>query len=84
MQYCNITSSDIFAIGEVNEDKFGSFTPGSLIPIISEEQLFEKKPDYLFILPWHFKKFFLKNEKYRNYDVVFPLPSLEIIKKNEK
>ena len=84
LQYCNITSKDFFAIGEVNEDKYGSFTPGSLIPIISEEKLFEKNPDYLFILPWHFKEFFLKNKKYQNYNMVFPLPSLEIVKKNEK
>ena len=85
LQYCDINEKDIFAIGEVNGDKFGSYTPGSLIPIISEEELFVLKPDYLFVLPWHFKEFFLSSEKYKDYNFVFPLPFLEIVerKKNE-
>jgi NDP-4-keto-2,6-dideoxyhexose 3-C-methyltransferase len=82
LQYCNISENEIFAIGEVNEDKFGTFSPGSLIPIISEEDLFKHKPDYLFVLPWHFKEFFLSNDKYKDYSFVFPLPSLEIIERS--
>lgn len=29
LQYCNITKNDIKGIAEVNEDKFGAFTPGT-------------------------------------------------------
>ena len=55
LQYCGLTESEICCIGEVNEDKFGSYTPGTWIPIIPEDELLGKKPDYLIVLPWHFK-----------------------------
>ena len=35
--------------------------------------------DYYIILPWHFKDFFLKNKKFKNKKLVFPLPKFEII-----
>jgi len=82
LQYCKITSNDFTAIAEVNEDKFGAFTPGTLIPILSEKEVKAMKPDYMVVLPWHFKKGILVREK--NYmdqggKMVFPLPELEIV-----
>ncbi|CAL7963076.1 conserved hypothetical protein [Gammaproteobacteria bacterium] len=73
LQYCGITAKDISYIGEVNEDKFGKYTPGTLIPIIPEKELLAKKPDYLLVLPWHFKTFFEKSVHLRNIKMVFPL-----------
>lgn len=77
LQYCGITKKDIEFIGEVNSDKFGCFTPGTLIPIIAEDELLRKKPDYLLVLPWHFRRFFEANRKFRDVTLVFPLPKLE-------
>jgi NDP-4-keto-2,6-dideoxyhexose 3-C-methyltransferase len=79
LQYCGITESEIGAIGEVNPDKFGSFTPGSLIPILPQSELLAARPDYLFVLPWHFKSFFQQDEKFRGFNLAFPLPHLEIV-----
>lgn len=82
LQYCNITSELLSNIAEVNEDKFGSFTPGTLIPIISEIEAKAKNPDYLMILPWHFRENFLLREKAymeRGGMLIFPLPEIEII-----
>ena len=82
LQFAGITSRDIPWIGEVNEDKFGSYTPGTLIPIISEEKAREMNPDYFFVFPWHFKEFILNKEKSnkdRKVSLLFPLPSIEII-----
>ena len=45
LQFCGFTEKDISAIAEVNPDKFGCFTPGTKIPIISEEQARAMKPD---------------------------------------
>ena len=78
LQYCNFTEDDISFIGEVNEEKLGCFTPGTFIPIISEKELLNKNPDYLIVLPWHFKDFFIKNEKFSKMKLVFPLPEIEI------
>lgn len=79
LQYCRITEKEIPLIGEVNKEKFGAYTPGTFIPIISEEELLSKHPDYLLVLPWHFKDFFIKIPKFKNIKLVFPLPQLEVV-----
>ncbi len=78
LQYCKFTEDDISFIGEVNEEKLGCFTPGTFIPIISEKDLLNKNPDYLIVLPWHFKDFFINNKKFSSTKLVFPLPKIEI------
>lgn len=82
LQFCGITSALIPGIAEVNRDKFGAYTPGSLIPIISEAEAKAMKPDYFLVLPWHFKESILQREK--DYlasggKLIFPLPEIEIV-----
>ena len=79
LQYCNITETDIVLVGEVNPDKFGAFTPGTLLPIASEEEILAGRPDYLVVLPWHFRSFFLDHPKYVGLNLLFPLPELEVV-----
>ncbi len=82
LQFCGFTNQQIPYIAEVNEDKFGSFTPGTNIPIISEAEAKAMKPDYFFVLPWHFKDSILAREKEYLADggkFIFPLPEIEII-----
>ena len=50
-------------MAEVNQEKFGSYTPGSNIPILSEEEAKSMNPDYMLVLPWHFKETIIKREK---------------------
>lgn len=76
LQYCGLTGKDISYIGEVNSDKFGSYTPGTWIPIIPESELLAMQPHYLIVLPWHFRRFFEENTKYLDFKLVFPLPEL--------
>ena len=78
LQYCGFTQSDISVIGDVNPDKFGALTPGTWIPIEEEARVLAKNPDYLLIFPWHFRDFFIKNPIFKNRNLVFPLPTLEI------
>lgn len=83
LQYCDVTSDDIIAIAEVNEDKFGRVTPGTNIPIISEKEAKDGEPDYFVVLPWHFMGNILEKEKEyilsSKCSFVFPLPELKII-----
>ena len=82
LQYCGLTVSDIPFIAEVNEDKFGSFTPFTHIPIISEKEARAMKPDYFLVLPWHFKKGILEKESdflKSGGKFIFPLPKIEIV-----
>jgi hypothetical protein len=82
LQFCGITSKHIPYIAEVNEQKFGSYTPGTLIPIISEKEARQMKPDYFLVLPWHFKHNILERERSfieRGGKFIFPLPEIEIV-----
>jgi hypothetical protein len=82
LQFCGLTTAHIPYIAEVNEQKYGSFTPGTLIPIISEEEARKMKPDYFFVLPWHFKDSILEREKEyikQGGKFIFPLPEIEIV-----
>ena len=79
LQYYGIDDKLLTEIGEVNEDKFGSFTPGTHIPLVSEEKLLASNPDYLLVLPWHFRAFFLSSPAMKGRNLVFPLPKFEIV-----
>lgn len=78
LQYCAVTPDDIVAVGEVNEDKFGKFTPGTCLPIVSEEDVLAGNFDYYLVLPWHFESFFAASEKFKGRELVFPLPELRV------
>ena len=84
LQFCGFTEHDIPAIAERNPEKYGRFTPGTLIPIISEQEARERQPNYLLALPWHFKAEFLKREQAfleNGGRILFPLPKIEAIGK---
>ena len=78
LQYCGIDSSLIAAIGEVNPDKFGSYTPGNHIPILDEQEILADNPDYVLVLPWHFRSFFESQDRYAKLNLIYPLPELSI------
>ena len=79
LQFCGFTAADIVSVGEVNTEKYGCFTPGTFLPIVPEDLLLSEKPDYLIVLPWHFRVFFVGNPKFSGVKLVFPLPHLEIV-----
>ena len=56
------------------------------IPIISEKSSRIIKPDYYLVLPWHFKKSFIKRENKflsKGGKFIFPLPKIEIVSKKK-
>ena len=82
LQFCGFSAAELPAIAEVNPDKFGCFTPGTQIPIVSESDAKSMDPDYFLVLPWHFKESILNRE--REYlsnggRMIFPFPEIEII-----
>ena len=82
LQYCGFTPDDLPAIADVNEDKHGCFTPGTLIPIISEREAHAMQPDYFLVFPWHFRRNLLQREEAffaRGGKMIFPLPRIEIV-----
>ena len=80
LQFCGFTSAEIPYIAEVNPDKFGRFTPGTNIPIISEAEVHSLHPDTLLVLPWHFRENLIEREQdfiKGGGRLLFPLPHIE-------
>jgi|tagenome__1003787_1003787.scaffolds.fasta_scaffold20898343_1 hypothetical protein len=86
IQYCGIGPELVSCIAEVNEDKFGSFTPRSRIPIVSEANARQKNPDYFIVFPWHFRNGILRREQaflQNGGQFIFPLPKIEVVSKSQ-
>lgn len=82
LQYAKITNEKIPFAVERNLDKVGRRTPGSNIEIISEETMRQNPPEYLLVLPWHFKDEIIKRENEyleKGGKLIFPLPIFEIV-----
>jgi SAM-dependent methyltransferase len=83
LQWCGIDRRIIDVAAERNPDKYGAYTLGTDIPIVSEEESRAMNPDYYLVLPWHFKAEFIKREQEslnKGIGMIFPLPNIEIIK----
>ena len=82
LQYYGITADLLPAIAERNPDKWGKVTAGTHIPIISEQEMRERRPDYLFVLPWHFIDGFVQREAAflaGGGRFIVPLPELRVV-----
>ncbi|HMO51159.1 MAG TPA: methyltransferase domain-containing protein [Kiritimatiellia bacterium] len=82
LQFYGLGAGLIEAIAERQPQKYGLLTAGSWIPIISEEEMRKRKPDYLFVLPWHFMTEFMDREKAflkAGGKFIVPLPALQVI-----
>jgi len=81
LQYFNIDNTIITAAAERNTEKYGRRTPKTDIPIVSELEMRKANPDFLLVLPWHFREEFISRETdYLNGggQLIFPLPNFEI------
>ncbi|HSX13430.1 MAG TPA: class I SAM-dependent methyltransferase [Chlamydiales bacterium] len=81
LNYFNITSDLITEIAETNKLKQNLLTPGSHIPIVSEDHFLKKMPDYALLLSWNYLDFFLKNSEYirRGGKFIVPIPTPTIL-----
>ncbi len=65
-----------------NTENSGFYSPGVHIPVLSSKVLYEKKPDYLFLLAWvHGKSIMEKHKEFLNQGGHFVLahPKLEVV-----
>lgn len=82
LQFCNFSTKDIPCIAEVNVEKYGAFTPGTKIPIVSDSDAAAMAPDYYLVLPWHFKEGIVRREQRflaTGGKLIFPFPEIEIV-----
>jgi len=82
INYCKINQDILEYITEKSPLKIGKFTPGMHIPVLSDEILFQDKPDYAIIFAWNFAGEIMKNlEKYKKSGGTFliPIPKPKIV-----
>ena len=66
LQYYGLDSVWIKAASERSPEKWGKYTVGTHIPIISEEQARQEQPDYFLVLPWaFFDEFYVRERAWR-------------------
>jgi hypothetical protein len=63
LQYYGLDTKLITAAAERSPEKWGKYTVGTWIPIVSEEEARRAKPDYFLVLPWAFLSEFVEREK---------------------
>jgi NDP-4-keto-2,6-dideoxyhexose 3-C-methyltransferase len=83
LQYYGINNKQIPYAAERSKEKWGKYTIGSGIEIISEKKARKLNPDYFFVTPWGFIKEFIKREKkwLKNKGTfILPFPKFKLIK----
>lgn len=82
LQVFGLDSTLITAIAERSPAKYGTRTVGTDIPIISEDEMRQRHPDYLLIGPFQFLSEFIEREKeylQKGGKFIVLLPKFEII-----
>lgn len=82
LNYCGIDKEVLDFISEKSILKVGRYTPGGHIPVISDEELISRKPDFVLLLAWNFADEIIKNlEKYQlnGGKFIIPIPEPKII-----
>ena len=83
LQYYGLTNKEIPYAAERSKTKWGKYTVGSGVKIISEENARKLNPDYFFVMPYGFiKEFIMREKKWLNNGGKFllPYPKLKVVK----
>ena len=86
LQYYGLNNRMIPFAAERSLEKWGRYTIGTGIKIISEKTARALKPDYFFVTPWGFIREFIKREKKwlkNGGSFILPFPKFKLIKFNE-
>lgn len=82
LQYYDLGTGLITAAAERSPEKFGKYTVGSWIPIVSEEEARARQPDYFLVLPWAFFDEFYRREanwRAKGGKFIVPLPEFRVV-----
>jgi len=82
LQYYGLDHRVITAASEKSPEKWGKYTVGTWIPIVSEEVARKAQPDYFLVLPWAFFPEFYERERRwreRGGKFILPLPEFKVV-----
>ena len=83
LQYYGINQKIIPFAAEKSPEKWGKYTVGTGIKIISEKQARSLNPDYFFVTPWGFINEFVKRESTwlkKGGKFILPFPKFKLVK----
>tara|TARA_B100000674_G_scaffold462776_1_gene443129 strand:+ start:565 stop:1776 length:1212 start_codon:yes stop_codon:yes gene_type:complete len=83
LQYYRLNQNAIPFAAERSPEKWGKYTIGTGIKIISEAEARMLKPDYFLVTPWGFIKEFVKREKSwlkKGGKFIVPFPKFKLVK----
>lgn len=82
LQYFGLNTDLIDFAAERSPEKFGRYTIGSWIPIISEDESRQMQPDYYFVLPWaFFDEMYARESEWlsKGGKFIVPFPNFRIV-----
>jgi hypothetical protein len=82
LNYCGLGGDIIDFVTEKAKLKIGRFTPGAHIPVVADDMLYEKQPDFALLLAWNFAEEIMGNLKKfsdRGGKFIMPIPIPKII-----
>ena len=82
LQYYGINTNIIKYASERSPEKWGKYTIGTGLEIISEDKARKINPDYFFVMPYGFIKEFIKREKpwlRQGGKFILPYPNFKIL-----
>jgi len=83
LNYCGIRTDFLDYTVDRSPHKQGNFLPGSRIPILDPDTIFDSRPDYVLILPWNLREEIMKQMAgIREWGgrFVVPIPEVEVYK----
>jgi SAM-dependent methyltransferase len=81
LNYCGIRTDFLEFTVDRNPYKQGLFLPGTHIPVLHPDELAQRRPDYILILPWNLRSEIAQQlEHTRSWGarLVIPIPRLEV------
>jgi SAM-dependent methyltransferase len=82
LNYCGLDGGIIDFVTEKSKLKIGRFTPRMHIPVVTDETLYERKPDFALLLAWNFAEEIMGNLKQYSEQggrFIIPIPNPKII-----
>ncbi|MBI4056646.1 MAG: class I SAM-dependent methyltransferase [Elusimicrobia bacterium] len=84
LNYCRIGTETLDFVTEKSTLKIGRYTPGTHIPVLSDDELIRQQPDYALLLAWNFADEIMENLKSfgeAGGKFIIPIPTPQVVDK---
>jgi SAM-dependent methyltransferase len=82
LNYCRLGTETLDFVTEKSTLKIGKYTPGTHIPVVSDDELIERRPDYALLLAWNFADEIINNlaaYRAKGGKFIIPIPEPRIV-----